>query len=187
MSEFCAQHLLAALLLSVPPDAPVTLTNEQIILVMPALQELALKEEILDLREVRFMLTQPEDFAEHLSKLQHRYQDLLDAPLVWESNRFPNRQTVNDFLAFNRGYRKHIDAHIPVELARAWELRIVLQQTDQLYQVWDTVRDASCEYYYVTVRRQALKRLREMIGEEHYYAGQLPYYVPTWYFEEIKP
>ena len=95
-----------------------------------------------------------------------RFQDLADAPLLEDCQRFPDRATVNDLLAFNRAYRRHIDVRQPVELARWWELRTILQETEQLYQVWDTVRDARCEYYYVTVRRQALKRLREMLGND---------------------
>ena len=75
---------------------------------------------------------------------------------------------------FNRAYRQHLGLRQPVELARWWDLRTALQETDHLYQVWDNVRDARCEYYYVTVRRQALKKLREMIGENAYYQGQMP-------------
>ena len=96
-----------------------------------------------------------------------------------------NEKTVNEFLAFNRAYRQHIDIRQPGEPASWWELRSALQETDHLYQIWDTVRDARCEYYYVTVRRQALKRLREMLGEEAYYSGRLPPYVPMWRFQPI--
>ena len=44
--------------------------------------------------------------------------------------------------------------------------------------------NTACEYYYVTVRRQALKRLRHMVGHDDYFAGILPPYVPLWRFEE---
>ena len=47
------------------------------------------------------------------------------------------------------------------------------------------MRDARCEYYYITVRRQALKRLRTMIGAEAYDAAELPPYVPLWRFLEL--
>ena len=72
-----------------------------------------------------------------------------------------------------------------MELAHWWEVRAILQETDQLYQIWDTVRDARCEYYYVTVRRQALKRLREALGDEAYFSGRLPPHVPLWRFQQI--
>jgi len=178
--------LMAVVLLTAPPDAvkPVGVADMHA-LAGPALQALAVQWEILDPREVRYVLARPEDFASDLQLLQRRYQDLADAPLLNDCQRFPDRATVNDLLAFNRAYRRHIDVRQPVELARWWELRTVLQETDQLYQVWDTVRDARCEYYYVNVRRQALKRLREMLGNDAYYDGELPPYVPVWRFQQI--
>jgi hypothetical protein len=63
---------------------------------------------------------------------------------------------------------------------------VALQETDRLYQVWDAVRDARCDYYYVTVRRQALKRLRELIGDEAYYSASFPPCVPFWRFQQIR-
>ena len=52
--------------------------------------------------------------------------------------------------------------------------------------MWDAVRDARCEFYYVTVRRQSLQKLRDLIGKEAYAAGELPDYVPTWRFLPIR-
>jgi hypothetical protein len=102
-----------------------------------------------------------------------------------DCERFPDRAAINDMLAFNRSYRQHMDACQPVNLSRWWEFRAVLQETDQLYQIWDTARDARCDYYYVTVRRQALKKLRELVGAEVYYSGEMPPYVPLWRFQQI--
>jgi hypothetical protein len=150
------------------------------------LQTLALRWEILDPRETRYLLARPEDFAADLKLLRRRYRELEGVPAIHDCVRFPDRDTVNECLAFNRAYRQHIGVRQPVELARWWEYRAVIQETEQLYQVWDTVRDARCEYYYVTVRRQALKKLREMIGEEAYYQGRLPPHVPLWRFQEIE-
>ena len=61
----------------------------------------------------------------------------------------------------------------------------MLLEADRLYQIWDLVRDNRCDYYYVTVRRQALKKLKEMIGDQAYYSGQLPPHVPVWQFARI--
>ena len=61
-----------------------------------------------------------------------------------------------------------------MEPDRAPLVRAALKETDWLYQVWDAVRDARCEYYYVTVRRQSLKRLQTMLGADAYSAADLP-------------
>ena len=183
---FPIEYLLAAALLTSPPEAAsVSLTPGLYATLRPALQGLAVQWEILDPREVRYILARAEDFTADLNLLRRRYQDLADAPPVADCQRFPERTTINDLLAFNRAYRQHLDVRQPVELAHWWEVRAALQETDQLYQVWDTVRDARCEYYYVTVRRQALKRLRDTIGENAYYSGVLPPFVPLWRFQPI--
>ncbi len=179
-------YLLAAALLTAPPGSsePAGMSG-----LYPAvrgpLQGLAVQWEILDPREVRYILARPEDFVSDLNLLRRRYRDLATAPPVGDCFRFPDRAVVNELLAFNRAYRQHIDVRQPVELLHWWELRVALQETDRLYQVWDTVRDARCDYYYVTVRRQALKRLREMVGAEAYYDGNLPPCVPLWRFQKI--
>jgi hypothetical protein len=183
---FPYEFLLAAALLSQPPDTPESAPPpETFNAVRTAMQILAVEWEILDQREVRYVLARPEDFSSDLALLRRRHAELNDAPPSNDCCRFPDRSTVNDYLAFNRAYRQQLDTRQPGEPARWWELRTALQETDYLYQVWDTVRDARCEYYYVTVRRQALKRLREMLGEEAYYSSQLPPYIPMWRFQRV--
>ena len=46
-------------------------------------------------------------------------------------------------------------------------------ECDCLYQIWDLVRESNCDYYYITVRRQALKKLRDTIGAPAYTSGVL--------------
>jgi hypothetical protein len=178
-------YLLAVLLLTVSPEpAQLMEAPGTFAVVRLPLRSLAVECEILDPREVRYILARPEDFAADVKLLRRRYQELAQAPGVDDSLRFPERTTVNELLAFNRSYRQLLDMRQPLELVHGWELRMVLQETDRLYQVWDSVRDARCPYYYVTVRRQALKRLRDLIGEDSYYAGNLPPCVPLWRFGE---
>jgi hypothetical protein len=146
------------------------------------IQNIAVAWEILDPREVRYILARKEDFVGDLDLLRRRYRDLANAPAASDSERFPDRETINHLLTFNRSYRQQIDSRQPLELVHWWELRLAVQETERLYQIWDSARDARCDFYYVTVRRQALKRLQEMIGEEAYYAGNLPPCVPLWRF-----
>jgi hypothetical protein len=99
--------------------------------------------------------------------------------------RFPDRALINDLLSFNRSYRQHLDSRQSIEKTYWWELHEAVQEADRLYQLWDTVRDARCDYYYVTVRRQALKKVRETVGAQAYYSGCLPPHVPVWRFTRI--
>jgi hypothetical protein len=176
---------LAAALLTTSPVAP---EDQQLppvdafVTVRPTLQSLALSWEILDPRETRYVLNRAEDLAADLRLLRRRCVDLAEAPPLHDCMRFPDRALVNDMLAFNRAYRQNLDTLMSVERAQWWEVRNVIQEVDRLYQIWDLVRDARCEYYYVSVRRGALKRLREAIGDDAYYSGCLPPHVPVWRF-----
>ena len=182
---FTLDYLLAAALLTAPADRVVAVGPELFGTVGPAVQRLALQWEILDAREVRYVLTRPEDFTADLKLLQRRYHELANAPPVSDCLRFPERAVVSDLLAFNRAYRQQMDTRQAIELVHWWEFREAVQEADRLYQIWDNVRDARCDYYYVTVRRHALKKLRETIGPEDYYAGRLPPHVPVWRFQRI--
>jgi hypothetical protein len=183
---FHLNYLLAVTLLTSPVDTRLPPQAVQLLVgLRPTVQNLAIEWEILDPREVRYILARPEDFASDLNLVRRRYHSLVDAPALSDCLRFPDRDAVNEMLSFNRAYRQNLGLRQPIELAHWWEYRTALQETDHLYQVWDNVRDARCDYYYVTVRRQALKKLREMIGEEAYYSGQMPPSVPVWRFQRI--
>ena len=89
-------HLLALVLLTAPHGAPEPsdLPAMYAVLRLP-LQGLALQWEILDSREVRYILARPEDFVSDLNLLRRRYRDLAAAPAVQDCFRFPERATVN--------------------------------------------------------------------------------------------
>jgi hypothetical protein len=179
--------LLAAALLTAPPGVPETTpAAEHWANVRDAVHKLAVDWEILDPRETRYILSRPEDFTADINLLRRRHQELAAAPKVGDGYRFPDRSAVNDLVRFNRAFRKHLDQRHELETDRCEELRAAMRETEHLYHVWDAVRDARCEFYYVTVRRQALKKLKEMVGDEAYAAGTLPPNVPTWRFNEMK-
>ena len=179
--------ILAAMLLTIPPGIPESCPPaDRWPSLRDAIHAVAVQWEILDIRETRYVLTRPEDFCTDLNMLRRRYRELEDAPMLADSFRFPERNAVNELVKFNRAFRKTIDQRQQLETDRADSFRNVLWETDRLYQVWDSVRDARCDFYYVTVRRQALKKLRDLVGEEAYLTGDLPPNVPTCRFNEMK-
>lgn len=182
-----AETLLAAMLLMTPSGVPaVCPPPEQFLVVRDAIHRTAVDWEILDERETRYVLTRSEDFCADLNMLRRRRQELDDAPKVSDGFRFPDRNTVNELVRFNRAYRRNIDERRQLEVDRADSFRTAIAETDRLYQIWDAVRDARCDFYYVTVRRQALKKLRDLIGEEDYDQAILPPNVPFWRFHEMR-
>jgi hypothetical protein len=151
--------------------------------VAQTLKILALEWELLDPRETDY-LKMPQDFASDLKLLQGRFQELRGAPGAGEVARFPSRDQANDFLTYNRNFRDAINDRLDLDMIHADELRVILAETEQLFRVYDAVREARCDYYYVTYRRQALARLRDLVGPEAFYSGQLPPHVPLWRIPE---
>jgi hypothetical protein len=148
----------------------------------PIIQAVAVQWEILDARETRYVLTRNEDYVSDMKLLRRRYADLADAPPLHDCVRFPDREVVAEMLTFNRAYRQNLEMRMTMETTGWWDLREALQEADQLYQVWDLVRDSRCDYYYVTVRRQALKKIKETVGDAAYFNGTMPPHVPVWRF-----
>ena len=178
-------YLLAAALLSASPGDPTpAVMPAEWPLLRAALYAQAVEWEILDPREERLVLL--EEFAADLLVLRRRHRELRDAPALADAKRFPTRQTVADLLRFNRAYRRALDGRQAVDRDRVFELKEALREADELYRVWDLVREAGCDIYYVPVRRAALKRLRDALGETAYHAGDLPPHVPLWRFVDVR-
>ncbi len=174
---FTCEIVLAAALLAGPKDVPVDASLIEAL--RPTILALAVSSEILDPRERAFLLTQ--DPVGDLAMLQGRNEEFRSYPVLGECSRYPDRKLINDFLALNRTFRNDLNKRLEIDLVHMDVIRDAIVETDQLYQVWDTVRDAQCDYYYVTVRRQALKLLRDLVGDEAFYSGQMPPNIPVWH------
>jgi len=180
-------YLLAVAMLTTGADKPAS--DKPIDLpgaVRQAIQTIAVDWEIMDAREAQYMLIRPEEFSADMAELRHRFDDLFDAPPLSDNYRFPDKEQINAQLDFNRAYWKNMDNRRSLDFARADELRVILDETERLHQVWDTVKDARCDCYYVPFRRRALKKLRDLIGPDAYYSGALPPPAPVWRFQRIE-
>ncbi len=175
---------LAALLLTAPPNH-LDLSREADLHTECAgsVRWLAIQWEILDPLESH-LLANPKEFAADLKNLQLRYQEFAAAPQVHESFRLPERALVEDLLSFNRSFQKDLRDRLALDRLHAGDLQAALEETEYLFQVWNAVREARCEYYYVTARRQALQQLRNLVGLDAFYTGRLPPHVPFWRLPE---
>lgn len=123
-----------------------------------------------------------DDFEPDLNLLRTRFVELANAPKLVDCHRLPDRRTVNELIKFNRAFRKHLEQREVFEPDRADLFHEAMQETDQFYRQWDAVRDAQCDFYYVTVRRAALQKFRDSLGADAFAVGAMPPYVPEWRF-----
>jgi hypothetical protein len=152
---------------------------------LEVMQDLAVSWQLLDPRERKFTLVSFTEWKANLHELRQLYKELRDAPPVEDHMRFPDRDLINELHTFNRQYRCYVEAYAAIDPRCKYECTLAISETDRLYEIWDNVRDAAMPFYYIRVRRKALKKLREEIGPENYYAGRLPPHVPLWRFNRV--
>lgn len=182
--------VLAVALIACPPvddiDAPED--EEGLFLDAPAeaapcalntLQALSLALELMDAREARYLFADPKDYTADLRVIRARYRELADAPLLMDAARFPSQEFCREMVASNRAYARWLADRKRLFPRQAW-IDEALLQLEERYRVWDAAADAATDYFYLTVRRERLKLLRELLGPEMYYAGLLPGPVPAW-------
>lgn len=175
---------LALCYLTAPIGTPEAVPCEKRwVAVRDAIHQKAIDLEIMDPRETRYLLTIPADWSNDLEILRGRYADLKDAPRLNACHLLPPRHQVNELIKFNRAFRKHIEERMLWEQDRQDLFHEVLAETDAAYRAWDQARDAQCDFYYVTVRRLALKRLQCILPEEDKFTLTMPPYVPHWRFQ----
>lgn len=154
------------------------------------MRSMAISMELMDQREVRWMFNQsdqPDQLWPDVQLIRRRNRDYHAAPMIKEVVNLPPRELADEMLSFNRAFRMFLNLRLTGNLER-WrkaELSAALEETDYLYEVWSCIRDAQCDTYYITIRREDLQKLREKIGIEAYQAHIFPPCVPYWRFSNL--
>jgi hypothetical protein len=101
------------------------------------------------------------------------YRELGDAPPLSDALFLPPREEALHLLAFylsEQLYYQHLGR---IRLHRHEEIQAILEDLRGDAQIWALVESATNAHNAWVCRRQALKQLRELLGPENYYAGQL--------------
>src|SRR6266852_2881781 len=98
---FGYEYILALTLITAPPNSLDSVRDSYLLAkVRTSLQEAAIKSEILDPKEVRYILARPEDFFADVHLLQRRFRELADAPALHDGLFFPDRDLPNKSTPF---------------------------------------------------------------------------------------
>lgn len=174
------EHVLAVAVLIIPPAGPGPDDLPEHVCLLRTLRDVAVRLEVLDPREQGYFLPHPGHFAGDLAMLRKRYCDLADAPTLGAAAHLPTPNVAAERLAYNREYHRRLRLQRDGLGPRAAPLDHALAEADCLYHLWDLLRDGRSECYYVTVRRQALQKLRRALGDEAFFLGAMPPAVPVW-------
>lgn len=146
-----------------------------------ALHSVAISLELLDERELRWFGI-PGFEGTELKILHERYMQLHDAPPACDAVRFPGRDECTEMIGFNNAYIRFLEQR-KMLFQEDW-IDEAITDAKRIVAIYDCVRDCRCDYYYVTARRDALQKLRSMLGAWDYYHATLPV-VPVWRFRRI--
>ena len=178
--------LYVQMLLMTPADIKEPVPDEeQWPSIRAAFLKVSMDWQILDERECRYYMAKRDDFQGDLTILRNRYQEFKDLPKVEEAGWLPPCDISAKLIAFNRAYKSHLETRLIWESDRADIIRVVIDETEQCYQVWDAIRGARSEWAYVTQRRLSLARAKKLMGEAAYNRFELPEYVPIWRFTPL--
>ena len=145
-----------------------------------ALKEVALALEIVGPHE-----NWATDFNSELRYVRRHWRVLRNAPPLADCAWLPAPTFARELCCFNEGYQAHLQMQRVIYPHRAEQINEILNETRQLYVIWDAARRANSATEAWALRRRMLLRLRDSIGDEAYYRGELPCWVPCARFDGI--
>lgn len=174
MDNLC-DFILAFIIIS--SGVEVDENSMQIKNLLPQMHQVALKLQLLDKREIEPI--QNWQFRLHntpltVREIQDRYEKYLNYPMLEEVNRFYNKQYVDNSLLVNLKFQNNLTIRKTIDSIHEELINDAIQENKKLYTIWDTLREVRTEYYYVLHKREQLYLLRELIGDENFYLGNLP-------------
>jgi hypothetical protein len=147
-----------------------------------ALKRVALQLEVVGPHE-RWI----DDFRSEVDYCRRHFQELVYAPPLSDCERLPPLYLARECTCFSSGYQRYLELRRQVCLYREEELSEALHEAQELCIVWGLVETAASTSQSWASRRRALLELRDRLGPEAYYAGNLPPCVPLWRYEPARP
>ncbi len=125
----------------------------------------------------------------------------LELPPLWDRDHFPDARACRDALDFNYRFREHCERRRQWQRHRWDEWSRLISEANRMNEAWQILWDAHEGAPWTKYdgsygepdddpaieehRREALGRLRDLIGWAAFDRGAMPAYVPPDHFEEI--
>jgi len=148
------------------------------------LSDSLVEAQILDRREQNYFFKNYSQFYHDLETCFNRLLNLHNAPPLEDHQRF-DKEIINDLVHFNNLAMRYVERQTELKIHQAEHWCNRLTTLKQTKAILSELYDAKCDYYYLPVRRSALKKARDLMGPGPYYAGQLPAAVPTEFLRRV--
>lgn len=171
---------LAIALITTSPEVPDPLPHpDDWEALSAALIAKSVELDLVDKGEIWHPFTDKDNWEFDLNGVRRRYQELKDAPPLSDAKWWPSQKELHGPRSFNLTYQfnlRQIRPTLSPYMEPVWVE--TMAETKALYALWDACDDAKIEHYSPRYRRLALKKLKDALSTEDYYAGRLPFYVP---------
>lgn len=189
-------YILAIALITSPFD--VNKNYDQYKYLGPMLKDVSVKLELTGKDEQWWFRTNPfilqnewiaNSFKEDLSNITVLYQELKDVPKASFANVFQiTDKEIDSMMEFNRQYMGALEINKAKYFFNArpeyqW-YEDAQKETTIIYRIYEGVKYAKLPHMSVSWKRRYLKKVREDLGDEMFFKGELPPPVPTWRFQE---
>jgi len=108
-------------------------------------------------------------------------------PPVSDCNRLPAQDVIEHGRICGIYYRQYLISRRAVRLQDGDRYDDYLREANRLYKVWEIIDEATVPHLPWQMKRKALAKLKDLVGEEAYFRGHWPPPVPLWNFETQWP
>jgi len=145
-----------------------------------SLQRVALLLELGDHRET----WQPANYRSELLCIRRRYQQLKNAPFASDALYFCCHAAAKDIATRNECYNSKLWEY---QRAGVWQWNVIeaISTTGRAGACWRLLRRGSDPGDYIHIRRESLQELRELLGNQAYYARQMPPAIPKFWLRNV--
>lgn len=108
------------------------------------------------------------------------WQQLRGTPSSWDALRFPPAEVATVFAAEVIAYKEYLEAMRWIDLRHWRKYDKAIQAADHRINIWTTLQVVNSPLVWVHHKRQNLRRLRELLGDEDYFSGLVQPPIPPW-------
>jgi len=166
----------AFMLLQAAPGTPESVYSPEI---AAALRHVAVAEELMSPEETQWYFNADSRFQAELDSARGRRLRLEGAPPLADAAKLPHIDRCVAALNFNEEFRRQLSMRLLAEPHRADVILRARADADECYKLWGIVRDAAWDRHNPEIRRNAMRCLRDRLGDG--YNGPIaPPIVPEW-------
>lgn len=135
-----------------------------------------------------YLFASEDNALEDFKVLYRRYLELKDAPLVedFHPKFLMDTNLISKFLSFNYKFRQELDERQKWNWDQSDIIATARQEAEKMNDIWELINKINQDYMPKGDKRAAYLELKFLMGEAEFNKPELPDFVPTWRFKEVR-